>query len=286
MGKRHPLLLFCYFLLLIVLSVCFINPWFSAFSFAGAFLYYALLIGKSAFKRLFALLPLFLLAALVNPLFNHRGVNILFYLPGGNPFTAEAFLFGVCASLMLAATLFWCFCFSLLFDSDKLHALIGKRFPRLYMLLSLTFYFIPHFTARTKEIYEAKKGIGEEIPQNGVLNKIKYAVEIFSSLLDRQLEQSLDYAAALSARGYNLKPRTCLTLYRFNFQDLLFLIFFLLLLFLLFWDKEALAAQFFPLIKIPTPKALSILCWSFLFFFPTAQTIYEVIKWKRLNAEI
>ena len=39
-------------------------------------------------------LPVLLLAALVNPAFNHAGVTILIYLPSGNPLTLESILYG------------------------------------------------------------------------------------------------------------------------------------------------------------------------------------------------
>jgi energy-coupling factor transport system permease protein len=39
--------------------------------------------------------------AWLNPLFNHAGVTLLFYLPGGNPVTLESMVYGLAAATML-----------------------------------------------------------------------------------------------------------------------------------------------------------------------------------------
>ena len=40
--------------------------------------------------QLCGLLPMLLLAAVVNPAFNHEGATLLTYLPSGNPLTLES----------------------------------------------------------------------------------------------------------------------------------------------------------------------------------------------------
>ncbi|MBE7055615.1 MAG: energy-coupling factor transporter transmembrane protein EcfT, partial [Ruminococcaceae bacterium] len=46
------------------------------------------------------MLPALLLMALINPAFNHEGVTILYYLPGGNPLTLESVYYGFLSATM------------------------------------------------------------------------------------------------------------------------------------------------------------------------------------------
>lgn len=44
------------------------------------------------------MIPFLLFMAVMNPVFNHQGVTILFYLNNGNPITKESILYGVAAA--------------------------------------------------------------------------------------------------------------------------------------------------------------------------------------------
>jgi len=285
MAKRHPAIILIYFLSVILLTVCIANPWVSLLSFLGGFAFWLLLEGKKAFRTLALLLPFAFLAALFNPLFNHQGITILFYL-GGNPITAESLCYGFCAAIMLIAVLFWCFSFNRLFGSDKLAALLGRRFPRLCMFLSLVFYFLPRLSSRLKNLHEAKKGIGEAAEDKGLKEKILYGAQLISSLLDRELEQSLDRAASLRARGYALTPRSSYSIFRFGKKDFLCLIFFCITVVFLALGGNMLTAQFFPVMRIslPAPWLTGILLLFFL--LPVILQSYEVMKWKFSDARI
>ena len=46
--------------------------------------------GRAVRDGLRYMLPMFILAAVVNPAFNHEGATILGYLPSGNPITLES----------------------------------------------------------------------------------------------------------------------------------------------------------------------------------------------------
>ena len=99
----------------------FMNPICLAASFAGALCYYIRLRGAKALRFCIrGVLPIMLLAALVNPAFNHEGATILCYLPGGNPLTLESILYGLAAAVLLSASILWFGCYSEINTSDKL----------------------------------------------------------------------------------------------------------------------------------------------------------------------
>ena len=99
-GDIHPLFTFFYFMSVFFFTVMSFDPVCLLAALAGAALYCL-----SVLKRLFAMLPVFLAAALINPLFSHKGQTILTYFPNGNPLTAESVLFGLASGAMLVAWL-------------------------------------------------------------------------------------------------------------------------------------------------------------------------------------
>ena len=81
--------------------------------------------------------PWRLLAALVNPAFNHEGATILTYLPSGNPLTLESMLYGVAAAVMLASVVLWFSSYNEVMTSDKFVYLFGRVIPALSLVLSM-----------------------------------------------------------------------------------------------------------------------------------------------------
>ena len=65
------------------------------------------------------MLPVFLISAAVNPLFNHQGITLILYLKNGNPLTLESILYGLAAGVMLVSVLNWFSCYQVVMTSDK-----------------------------------------------------------------------------------------------------------------------------------------------------------------------
>ena len=93
-------------------------------------------------------------AALVNPAFNHEGATILTYLPSGNPLTLESILYGAAAAAMLAAVVTWFSCYTAVMTSDKFVYLFGRIIPALSLVLSMTLRFVPKFQAQLQVVSE------------------------------------------------------------------------------------------------------------------------------------
>lgn len=100
-----------------------------------------------------------LLTAVLNPLFNHRGLTILCWLPGGNPLTLEAIAYGIAAAGMLAAAISWFYCLNRVFTTDKFVWLFGRIIPFLSLLVSMTLRFVPQFTARARAVAECQRDL-------------------------------------------------------------------------------------------------------------------------------
>ena len=64
--------------------------------------YLLYLQGKKGFLRQVGyLVPILVMMAIMNPMFNHEGVTVLWYLPNDNPITLEAICFGLASAVMM-----------------------------------------------------------------------------------------------------------------------------------------------------------------------------------------
>ena len=98
----HPAVNLCFFAVAIGLTMFLMHPVFLAISLvcSGAYLWY--LQGARGFWRQVGfLVPVLVFTAALNPLFNHEGVTVLFYLKNGNPVTLEALCFGLASAVLM-----------------------------------------------------------------------------------------------------------------------------------------------------------------------------------------
>ena len=231
MGKDafsayHPAVNLLYFVMAIGCAMVLAHPVCLALSFLCALGYSVSLLGRRAFR--FYMLPVLLLAALVNPLFSHAGVTTLAYLPNGNPLTLESILYGVSAAFLLVTVITWFSCFNAVMTGDKLVYLFGRVIPALSLVLSMALRFVPRFTAQAKAIEHAQKCLGRDISQGNILKRVKYSVKILSILVTWALENAIDTADSMKSRGYGLPGRSAFSIYRFEKRDRAALLFLLL----------------------------------------------------------
>ena len=159
----HPAVSFSYFALVIACAMFFMHPLCLALSLLGAGCCAAQLVGGRGLRQRIAwLLPMALLAALVNPAFVHQGATILTYFPSGNPLTLESILYGCASGVLLAAVVLWFVCVTDVITSDKVVYLFGRIIPALSLLLSMTLRFVPQFTRRLRTVAQAQRRLGRD----------------------------------------------------------------------------------------------------------------------------
>ena len=220
-SRLHPIVSFTYFALTIGFSMIFMNPIFLLTSLTFAVLHSLLQDGaRSAKSNLFYMLPMILLMALINPAFNHEGVTILAYLPSGNPLTLESVIYGVASAFMLASVLCRFSVFNKIFTSDKLICLFGRILPSLSLIISMTLRFVPRFKVQLKAVTDAQKCVGRDITSGSLKRRIKNGLDILSSMTSWSLENAIETADSMKARGYGLSGRTAFSIYRFDKRDL------------------------------------------------------------------
>ncbi|MDO4581277.1 MAG: energy-coupling factor transporter transmembrane component T [Bacillota bacterium] len=225
-SSYHPLINFLWFGLVLLFSMFFLHPVCLGMSLSCAFAYSLYLSGgKATRRRLLFLLPLLLMTALLNPAFNHEGATILAYLPNGNPLTWESICYGLAAGVMLAAVLCWFVCYNLVMTSDKFVYLFGRVIPALSLVLSMTLRFVPKFKAQLQIVINAQRGIGRELSGGGLLSRARQGLTVLSIMITWALENAVETADSMRARGYGLPGRSAFSIYRWSRRDSLALAF-------------------------------------------------------------
>ena len=214
----HPCVNFIFYALVLVFSMCLMHPAYLAVSFFCAAGYCARVQGGARVRRtLLYLLPMMLLAAILNPAFNHEGVTILTYLPSGNPLTLESLYYGAAAAGMLGCVVLWFVSFHAVMTSDKFVYLFGRVVPALSLVLSMTLRFVPRFAAQYRRVQLAQRAMGCEA--RGVLARVRGFAAVVSAMITWSLENALDTADSMRSRGYGLAHRTSFSIYRFTDRD-------------------------------------------------------------------
>lgn len=216
----HPAVNFAYFALVLAFSMTLMHPVCLLISLTGACCCLAQLHGLRELGHSARwLVPMALLAALVNPAFVHQGVTILTYLPSGNPLTLESILYGLAAALLLASVVLWFRCFSAVMTSDKFIYLFGRAIPALSLVLSMTLRFVPRFRRKFHTVAQAQRFMGRDTENGSLLQRCKNAMKVFSIMVTWSLESAIDTADSMRSRGYGQPGRTAFSIYRLDSRD-------------------------------------------------------------------
>ena len=281
-GKFHPATNLIFFIVVIAFSTFWMQAGMIAVSFVCATVYYFALKRTEGLKYFFMVLITMVIASCINPLFSHRGETILFRLPTGNPVTLESIMFGLAAGFILGEVLLWFSAFNQIMTDDKLTSSIGKVAPTISMIVSMVFRFIPkymRFAKETRNIQEANHFEGE--------SKLKNSMNVYSITATWALESSIDTADAMKARGYGKRKRTNYHNYKFEFRDLLLILWMVALSVMIIFGitKGEMRTTFYPgLTDKESPIVLG--CYILLCITPIIINIWEGLRWHISRSKI
>lgn len=288
----HPIVNFIYFVFVIGFSIFFMHPICLLISMVCSFVYSVMLIGKRRIKiNLIYMLPMLVIMALINPLFNHEGVTILWYFPNGNPLTLESIIYGGCAALMIINVISWFSCYNQVMTSDKFIYLFGRIIPSMSLIISMTLRFVPKFSEQLKTVINAQKCIGRDISAGNVIKRARNGVLILSIMITWALENAIETADSMKARGYGLPGRTAFSIFNFDKRDKkAFLIILILGIYICTGNLMGkMYFRFFPSIKSVGSSLFSIslmMSYFLLCMCPIIIEIWELKKWKFLKSKI
>ena len=213
----HPGVNLAFFAAALCLTMFIQQPVYLLISFISGCAYLFYLQGeKGFFRQVGYLVPVLMMMAIMNPMFNHEGVTILMFLPNDNPVTLEAICFGLASAVMMGASIVWFNCCNTVFTSDKIIYLFGRVIPALSLLISMTLRFVPRFKNFLQSVMRTQQAMHK--PEN-TKEKLRQALSAFSATVSWAMEQSIVSADSMKSRGYGAQGRTAFSIYIFEKRD-------------------------------------------------------------------
>lgn len=218
LSTYHPFVLCSFFVVLLACTMFFMHPVLLVISFVAAFTLLCRIKGKTAWKQLYWIVPVIVLSAVINPMFSHNGEHPILYV-NSNAITLEAIAYGFAIGTLLATMMLWCQIFQLTMTSDAFYYLCSKGSPTFALLLSMTLRFVPLFKMQLLQMIAAQRAIGQDVAQGSYIRRLRLAFRILSMMITWALEQAIEGADAMRARGYGDKKRTTFSIYTMTSQD-------------------------------------------------------------------
>ncbi len=287
LAGYHPIVSFSYFVVVIGTSMLYMNPVFQVISLIGALSYLIILDRYKTLKLIKFIFVMVLVIAIINMIFVNRGSTVLFYLRS-NPVTLESLFYGFVSGLMLGSVMVWFSCYNEIITSDKFLYIFGKITPTIALIVSMTLRLIPKLIEQTKIIANSQKTLGIDYNEGNISLKIKSCMRILSILVTWALEDAVQTADSMKARGYGIKKRTSFQIFEFINRDMVMLVYILISgMFLLAGYMNGYGQLiFYPTIqKIDTDILSNMLYITFFIIsiLPSIQELRERYKWRYLE---
>lgn len=288
----HPLINFIYFISVISLAMFLMHPICLTLAFISSLIYLVKLKGiRYVLKNACLMLPILISTALINPAFNHKGATILYYFKSGNPLTLESIVYGLAAAVMLVTVIHLFMAYTEVVTSDKLIYLFGRLLPSISLILSMILGFVPKFKRQLKAISKAQKGIGRDLSEGNILQRIGQGLSILSILITWVLEESVQTADSMQSRGYGLKGRTTFSIFIFTKRDWAVLMYIIGLIVYITVGilRGSVYYSYFPVLMGSKVSIYSLSVWGAYFLLgllPVMLEIGEEKRWKATQSNI
>ncbi|MGO1528302.1 MAG: energy-coupling factor transporter transmembrane component T [Senegalia sp. (in: firmicutes)] len=290
-DSYHPIVIFSYFCAVILFSMFFIHPIFLSISLLSSIMYLVVLKRFHKTKKTVLLsIPIFLIIAISNPIFSHRGVTPLFYV-NYNPITLESIIYGLSMASMIVTVIFWFGCYNEVMTSDKFITVFGKISPNIALVISMTLNTIPRMKKQINLISSSQKTLGMYITSGSIIKRIRSSIRILSILITWSLENAIDTADSMKSRGYSLIGRSSYSIFKFRKNDLLLLLVILSLVFLTLYGEffNYVSFSYYPYLStINSSFFAGLLYFSYflLMTLPIAIEFKEEVKWRSSISKI
>lgn len=215
----HPFVITFYYVCVGVLAMYFNHP---LFLLVASLLLVGVLVthdnGKALRKWIPMLVGMSVVIILVNPFLNSRGTTIFFYFRG-KQVTLEATIYGVVMSLSLVLILLMFISFNLILNGNKFLFVFSKFLPRTAFLTMLAIRFVPLLKRRLDEINDVQRIRGMTIASGTVRERAKNGMVMMQILLTWSLEEAIETADSMKARGYGIGKRSPYIPYKMEKRD-------------------------------------------------------------------
>ena len=168
--------------------------------------------------------------------------------------------------------------------------LFGSVIPKLALVLSMALRFVPQFRRQMRRVRCAQKTMGLYAAR-GYTDKVRSAGRVFLAMIAWSLENAMETAASMKARGYGRGHRTNFSLFRFTARDgaLLAVCAALMGVVAVGMAAGVTAFDFYPRVSTPelTPAALAVyIAFGALSLLPFTIEVREAIVWRYYRSRI
>ena len=284
MAKYHPIVILLFFFGVTSITLLSMHPVYLVISFGVACPLYVSMIKTWLGKSLLIYGSLFFSIALVNPLISQEGDQILFTL-GSRVITLEAVCYGMVIAVMLIAVLLWFSCYNEIMTADKFLDVFGKLVPTFALTVIITLRLVPRFQQQLQKIVVAQKAIGLDYRTGSIRDRLLCIVRMLSILMTWALENAVETADVMKARGYGLPGKSTFSNYTFHNRDRLFLFIFsvLFLINVVGFIRGTAQFTFYPTLSALTfseEGIISVISFLMLCSLPVVVEIKERMKWR------
>ena len=155
----------------------------------------------------------------------------------------------------------------------------------------MTLRFVPRFSAQARRVSRAQAAVGNDMHTGSPVHRVKCALMVFSILVTWSLENAVDTADSMRARGYGLPGRSAFSIFTLTTRDKLLLAVMGGLggVVIAGYCLGALSWRYYPSVKGAGFAPLSVLCYlSFLILnlIPVILEQKEAAVCRRLRSQI
>ncbi|QOR66377.1 energy-coupling factor transporter transmembrane protein EcfT [Cytobacillus suaedae] len=232
----HPTVIFLYYVGALSLVMLMLHPLFLAGGFVVVLVINLVQGHLEGLKRWgFLMLSMFTFILILNPLFNERGRTVLFEI-GNHRVTLEAVTYGGMTAISIISVIALFVSYNEVMTPNKLLFLFSRFLSQFAILLMLTLRFIPLMRRRLAEISAVQSSKGISVLHGHLKDKAKNGLLYVQVLLTYSLEEAIQTADSMKARGYGSGKRSTYEHFHLKKADVLAISFLAsIFIILVFW---------------------------------------------------
>ncbi|KIL34544.1 hypothetical protein SD71_18865 [Cohnella kolymensis] len=160
-----------------------------------------------------------LLILLMNPILSHRGRTVLYYF-GDMPITLESVVYGMTLALSMLNLLTLFITYRLVMSEQKFLFLFSRLSPKAALVAMMALGMVPRLRRRLQELMLIQRSRGITVTEGSLAQRARNGTRIVGTLLSWTLEDALQTADSMQARGYGTGRRSGYAGFRFRSRDM------------------------------------------------------------------